>query len=439
METRYAKSGDVHIAYQVVGDGGPDLIYVHGFVSHLELLQEDPANAHQLRRLAQFARTVHFDRRGMGLSDRVSGTPTLEERMDDVRAVMDAVDSPEAVLLGVSEGGPLALLFAAAFPARTRALILRGSFARLAWAPDYTFGHEASVIESFASHCEEHWGTGEMGKFFEGSTGDEPARRTWWARFERNAASPGAIADLLRMAGDIDVRSVLSSIQAPTLILHNTDDLVAPIEHGRYLAAHIAGAQFVELSGGHSESDLVRVDVEYDAIEEFVTGVPRGPATTRSLGTVVFSDIVGSTREAARLSDATWIPLLERHNNVTRDEIARFGGHVISYTGDGFFALFDMPTPAIRCAQAMVRAVHALGLSIRVGIHTGECEKIGDDVGGMAVHIGSRVAALAGADEVLVSSTVRDLVVGSGIEFTGRGTHTLKGVPGEWSLFALNA
>jgi class 3 adenylate cyclase len=378
---------------------------------------------------------VVFDRRGMGLSDRVTETPTLEDRMDDVRAVMDAAGSEQAIIYGTSEGGPMALLFAATYPSRTRALILSGSFARLRSGPDYRLGHDAKLIEDFASYCESVWGTGEMTSIFEG---EDSMRRSYWARLERNSVSPGGIASVIRMAGDIDVRAVLPSIDVPTLVIHSVEDVVVPIELGRYLASNIRDAKLVEFPGGHNQDDLARVDAVSDAIQEFVTGSPRGAATTRFLGTVMFSDIVGSTSEATRLSDPTWLHLLERHNTTIRNEVDRFGGRVAQYTGDGFFLLFDTPTPALRCAATMLRAVEPLGLSLRVGIHTGECERYADDIGGIAVHIGARIGALAVTDEVLVSSTVKDLVIGSGFRFASRGTHTLKGVPGEWNLFALD-
>lgn len=437
--TQYAKSGRVHIAYQVLGDGPPDLVVVHGWVSHLELLWEQATAARSLRRLASFSRLILFDKRGTGLSDPVpvDQLPTLEQRMDDVRAVMDAAGSERAALMGTSEGGPLNLLFAATHPKRTEALILIASYARLSAASDYPWGTPAEVTDKLLDRIDSEWGTGVMLSVLAASHKNDPEMREWWARYQRQAASPGAAVALLRMAYDTDVRGVLAAIGTPTLILHRTQDPMMPVVHSRYMAQHIRSAKLVELPGQDHLFFVGDADAMLDEIREFLTGTRDPGEPERILATVLFADIVGSTERAAQLGDHRWHELLDGYYEVARRELTRFRGREIDTAGDGFFATFDGPARAVRCARAIATAVRTLGIEVRAGLHTGECEVREEKVGGIAVHIGARVAAMARPGEVLVSNTVKDLVAGSGLAFEERGTHTLKGVPGEWRLFAV--
>ena len=440
-ETKYAKSGTLHIAYQIVGDGPLDLVFVHGWISHIEHLWEEPSLARFLRRLASFSRLILLDKRGTGLSDPVplDELPTLEQRMDDVRAVMDAAGSQRAALFGTSEAGALNLLFAATHPQRIAALILLNSYARLAWSADYAFGIPADAAESLLRGIEEGWGKGVAFEALVASQSDNESMRRWWARYQRLAASPGAAVTLLRRAFDTDARAVLPAITVPTLILHRAGDPFTGAEHGRYLADHIPGARYVELSGVDHLFFAEDADPLAAEVQEFLTGVRDAGEADRVLATVLFVDIVGSTEHAVRLGDRRWHDLLDAYYRVVRPELARFRGREIDSSGDGVFATFDGPARAIRCACALRTAVHGLGLAVRVGVHTGECEVIGPKIGGLAVHIGARVTAAAEVDDVFVSSTVKDLVAGSGIRFEDRGTHALKGVPGEWRLFAVAA
>jgi class 3 adenylate cyclase len=436
-QTCYAKSGDVHIAYQVIGSGSPDLVLVPGFVSHLEMQWEDPRWAHFLTRLASFSRLIRFDKRGTGLSDRVGSIPTLEERMEDVRAVMDAVGSNRAALLGISEGGPMCALFAATYPERTSALIMYGAIARAAWAPDTPWGRTREELEARLKDVERTWGMGAAVPMYAPSlVNDEPYRK-WWATYERAAASPGAVIAVLRMNWEIDARHVLPAIRVPTLVLHRTGDRVVKVEQGRLIADRIPGAKYVELPGDDHVPSAGDSDTLLDEIEEFLTGVRHGAEPDRVLATVLFTDIVGATERAAELGDRRWRELIVRHHELVRQKLQRYHGREIDTAGDGFLAAFDGPARAIRCASAISNTVRPLGIQIRAGLHTGECEVIGDKLGGIAVHIGARVAALATPDEVLVSSTVKDLVAGSGLRFQDRGVHSLRGVPGEWRLFAV--
>ncbi|HTO10244.1 MAG TPA: adenylate/guanylate cyclase domain-containing protein [Candidatus Binatia bacterium] len=438
-ETRYARSGDLHIAYQTAGDGPQDLVFVHGWISHIEHVWEEPSVARFFSRLASFTRLILLDKRGTGMSDPVSldRLPTLEERMDDVRAVMDAAGSERATLFGTSEAGALNLLFAATHPDRTAALVLLNSYARLAWAEDYPWGIPAAAAAQLLAGIEAGWGRGVAFEALVASQADNPAQRAWWARYQRLAASPGAAVTLLRRAFDTDARAVLSAIRVPTLILHRAGDPFSGPEHGRYLAERIAGARYVELSGADHllfAEDADRIVAE---VREFLTGIRDAGERETVLATVLFADIVDSTARAAAVGDRRWRDLLDRYYATVRAELARFRGRELDTAGDGVFAAFDGPARAIRCAVAIARAVRPLGVAVRAGLHTGECEVIGDKVGGIAVHIGARVAAQAREDEVLVSSTVRDLVAGSGIEFEDRGVQALRGVPGEWRLFGV--
>ena len=435
-ETRYAKSGDVNIAYQVVGAGPRDLVLVPGWVSNIEVFWEEPGLSRFLRRLASFSRLILFDKRGTGLSDRVTDLPTLETRMDDVRAVMDAVGSERAALLGYSEGGPMCALFAATYPARTSALIMIGSYGRRTWAPEYPWGPTPEQLEDFFRMCEREWG-GPVGLEARGpSVARDERFRQWWARLLRMGASPGANLALLRMNAEVDVRHVLPAVRVPTLILHSVGDRALDVRASRYMAERIPGAKYVELPGDDHLPWLSDADAILDEVEEFLTGVRHGPEPDRVLATVMFTDIVGATERAVALGDRRWRDLLDAHHGLVRRELTRLRGHEVDTTGDGFLATFDGPARAIRCACAISDGARQLGLEIRAGLHTGECELIGNKVGGIAVHIGARVAASAAPGEVLVSSTVKDLVAGSGLRFSDRGVHTLKGVPGEWRLFA---
>jgi pimeloyl-ACP methyl ester carboxylesterase len=437
-ETRYARSEDLHIAYQVVGQGPSDLVLVPPFVSHVELYWEEPLVNRFLTRLASFSRLILFDKRGTGLSDRVppDRLPTLEQRMDDVRAVMDAAGSERAALFGPSEGGPMSALFAATYPGRTSALILYGTLASTIRDASYPWPMDPTERRTVIEAIPQHWGRGTSVDLLAPSlAGDERFRR-WWARLERLGASPGAAMALRRMNGQIDIRDTLPVIRVPTLVLHRTDDLDTSIEEGRYLAAHIPGARFVELPGA-DHLPWADQDAILDEVEEFLTGVRPVPEPDRVLATVLFTDIVGSTEHAAELGDRRWGDVLVSHHAIVRRQLDRFRGREVKTVGDGFLATFDGPARAVRCACAIRDGVRSVGVSIRAGLHTGECEFVGDDVRGIAVHIGARVAAKAQSDEVLVSSTVKDLVVGSGIEFEDRGVHRLRGVPGDWRLYTV--
>lgn len=437
-ETKYARSGDVHIAYQVVGQGPLDLVYVPGWVSHVELAWEEPMLARFLGRLASFSRLITFDKRGTGLSDRVSDDklPTLEERMDDLRAVMDAIGSGRAAVFGVSEGGNLCALFAATYPERTTALVMFGTFAKRIWSPDYPWAPTPEQRQQEYQFVEREWGKlMDLAHYVPSKIGDE-AFVSRLATYLRRAASPGAAVALLRMNTQVDIRGVLPTIRVPTLVIHRTGDRDVNVEEGRWLAEHIPGARFVELPGDDHFPFVGDQDAILDEIQEFLTGIRPAPEADRVLTTVVFTDIVGSTQWAARLGDRAWKELLERHHALVRKELARFRGREVDAAGDGFFATFDGPARAIRCACSIRDGVRQLGIEIRAGLHTGEIELTGDRIRGIAVHIGARVAAAAQPSEALVSSTVKDLVAGSGIRFADRGTHVLKGIPGEWHLFA---
>jgi pimeloyl-ACP methyl ester carboxylesterase len=438
-ETKYAKSGNVHIAYQVTGDGPVDLVFVHGWISHIEQLWEEPSLARFFSRLASFSRLILLDKRGTGLSDPVplDKLPTLEERMDDLRAVMDAAGSERAALLGTSEAGALNLLFSATHPDRTAALILLNSYARLTWADDYPHGIRSNDADQLLKAIENGWGKGVAFEALVASQADNEAMRTWWARYQRQAASPGTAVTLLRRAFDTDARGVLSSITIPTLILHKAGDPFTGPEHGRYLAQGIPTARYVELAGVDHLFFAEDSDRLVAEIQEFLTGVRDQSEPDRVLATVLFADIVGSTDLAAKMGDRRWQDIIQSYYGAVRAELARFRGTEISTAGDGVFASFDGPARAIRCGLAICEAVRRFGIEVRVGVHTGECELIAGKIGGIAVHIGARVAALARSGEVLVSTTVRDLVAGSGLQFEERGVHTLKGVPGAWPLYAV--
>ncbi|HET7308638.1 MAG TPA: adenylate/guanylate cyclase domain-containing protein [Actinomycetota bacterium] len=440
-QTGYARSGDVSIAYQVVGDGPFDLVYVPGFVSNIELMWEEPGLARFLERLASFSRLILFDKRGTGLSDPVptDRLPTLEERMDDVRAVMDAVGSGRAALLGHSEGGNMCVLFTATYPERTTALILVGCYAKRIRSDDYPWAPTVEDRARGIEQTEATWGSPEAFRELAPSKERDEAFQRWIGRYLRQSASPKAAAALMRMNTKIDVRDVLPTIGVPTLLLYRTHDADVHVDEGRYIGDRIPGARFVELPGEDHLMWTGDVDALLDEIEEFLTGVRRGPDPDRVLATVLFTDVVGSTETATRLGDRAWRTLLDRHHEVVRRELARWRGREVDTAGDGFLATFDGPARAIRCAVAASEGVRDLGLQIRAGLHTGEVEIAGEDVRGIAVHIGSRVAALAGPDEVLVSRTVADLVAGSGIVLAEHGEHELKGVSGTWLVYAVES
>jgi pimeloyl-ACP methyl ester carboxylesterase len=439
-ETKYADSDGVSIAYQVIGDGPIDLVCVPGFISHLEFSWELPAYARFLGRLASFSRLIMFDKRGTGLSDRVSDKelPTLEQRMDDVRAVMDAVGSRRAALFGVSEGGPMCALFAATYPERTAALAMYGAYAVGTRAPGYPWARTPSQWLATTTLLRNTWGGSMAVRYVAPSMARDKQFKHWFAANFRSSASPGAAASFMRMNAAVDIRNILPAISTPTLVLHRRDDPVCHVREGRFLADRIAGARFVELPGRDHYPMVGDSDAILDEVEEFVTGARSAHGADRVLATVLFTDIVDSTARAAQLGDRKWRDLLEAHNAVVRRELGRFRGREVNTEGDSFLATFDGPARAIRCASAIVDSVRQIGLDVRAGLHTGECELMGDDIGGIAVHIGARVKAQARPGEVLVSSTVKDLVAGSGIEFRSRGAHTLKGVPDEWCLFAVS-
>jgi class 3 adenylate cyclase/pimeloyl-ACP methyl ester carboxylesterase len=436
-EIRYAKSGGNYVAYQVIGEGPFDLVWVPGFVSHIDLLMEWPLSANFFRRLASFCRLILFDKRGTGLSDRTGPILTIEERMDDVRAVMDAAGSERAALFGFSEGGPMSIVFAATYPQRTSALILYGSYARLTWAPDTVWGRTEEQQAAHLNSFEETWGQGNSIDLYAPSLAGDQELRRLFARFERLSATPGAAQTLVRTIYAIDVRQVPPTIGVPTLVLHRTGDMVN-VEHGRYLAHHVKEAKYVEFPSpdhlpwvGDSNSIL-------GEIETFLTGQRRETEaeSDRVLATILFTDIVEATKRLVELGDRGWRDVLTQHHSLVRDQLARHRGREIDTAGDGFLAAFDGPARAVRCGRAIVDSVRKLGIHVRAGVHTGECEVIGEKLGGIAVHIGARIGALAAPDEVLVSRTVSDLVAGSGLRFEERGTHSLKGVPGSWQLLA---
>jgi class 3 adenylate cyclase/alpha-beta hydrolase superfamily lysophospholipase len=437
--TLYARSGELHIAYQVIGDGPIDLVYVPSWISQAEAYWEEPVVARYFGRLASFSRLIMFDRRGSGMSDPVPRAPTLEEQMDDVVAVMDAAGSERAAVFAILEGGAMATLFAATHPERATALALYAAQPRMSWAPDYEWAIRREDREAYVRDGGiETWGDGSRLISLSPSSAGNPRLLEWFARFERLAASPGWAGQLMLMNSEVDVRAVLPSIRVPTLVMHRAEDKFIDIRHARYLAEHIPGARYVELPGGDT---LFGDDAsELDELEEFLTGARHAPDRERILATVMFADIVDSTRRASELGDRRWRDLLESMEESVRRELTRFRGRAVKTMGDGFLATFDGPARGIRCATAIRDNARAqFGVEVRTGLHTGEIEVMGDDVGGIAVHIGARVGGIAQGGEVLVSGTVKDLVVGSGIAFEDRGEQELKGVPGAWRLWAVAA
>ena len=434
--TRYAKSGDLRIAYQVTGSGAVDVVSAPGTISHLDLMWE--VVAPMLEWWGSFCRLIRFDKRGTGLSDRPPNVATLEERVDDIRAVMDAAGSERAVLYGASEGANMACLFAAMHPERTRSLIIWGGQARWTRTADYPWGMTEAEYQKVVDGLRDEWPSIEyltgpgagLGKDL------DPKELDWWLRFARASATPSAIVALEQMNMLIDTRDILPHIRVPTLVMNRTGDPVANVHAARDLAAHIPGARFVEFSGSTHQIVGPELDRIKETIQEFVTGTHAPGAASRFLTTVLFTDIVKSTESLSRIGDRAWGGILDRFYGLVREELGRHMGREIGTQGDGFLATFEGPARAIRFATSLRDSVQALGIQIRCGIHTGECERMGDDIGGIAVHAAARVCAQAGAGEILVSSTVRDLTAGSGIAFAARGVHPLKGVPGEWQLFA---
>jgi pimeloyl-ACP methyl ester carboxylesterase/class 3 adenylate cyclase len=436
--TRYARSGDINIAYQVMGEGPLDLIVVTGWISNLDMNWQILGYEAWVERLTSFCRLIVFDKRGSGLSDRDVGDSTLEERMDDLRAVLDAVGSERAAVLGFSEGGSLAMLFAASYPERVRALVLFGTFPRSFEAPDFPEGRLLSErVNELIRIVDVEWGEGRTLERISPSLVKEPAAVEFMGRLERASLSPRAARTHLRWILEIDTRSVARSLHVPTLVMHRSEDRLIPISGGRWLGANIPGARFVELPGDDHAPWSGDVHLVGAELEEFLTGSRGGAELDRVLATVLFTDIVGSTDRAVGLGDRGWQELLRRHHALVREELRRHRGVEQDTAGDGFFASFDGPARAVRCAQRICEGVGRLGLEVRAGVHTGECERSAEKLGGIAVHIGARVMALAQPGEVLVSSTVRDLVSGSGLSFSERGAYTLKGIPGAWSLYAV--
>jgi pimeloyl-ACP methyl ester carboxylesterase len=437
-ETRYAASDEAQVAYQVVGEGPRDLVLAPGFVSNLDLAWEQPSYERFMQRLAAFTRVIVFDKRGSGLSDPVDKAATLEERMDDLRAVMDAVGCERADVFGWSEGAALAALFGASRPDRVASLVLYGAFAAGTPKEGYPWALAPEVWTVPQWDGKEIWGQGTSLMVLAPSRLNDDALVRWWGRFERQSMSPRMAREVLLLDAELDIRDVVPNIRVPTLIVHRTGD-VLPIEGARWMAEQIPDARFVELPGDDHWPWITDPDQIVDEVEEFLTGARTDREPDRALATVLFTDIVRSTEHAATLGDKRWRELLEHHDRVVRRELARHRGLAIKTTGDGVLATFDGPARGIKCAKAICDEVRLLGIDVRAGLHTGECELRDGDVGGIAVHIGARVASMAGPGEVLVSGTVKDLVVGSGLAFTDRGTHSLKGAPGEWRLYALAA
>jgi class 3 adenylate cyclase len=434
---RYAKSGDLNIAYVVEGDSPLDLVWIPPWISQVEYLWAEESLSRVMGRLTTFSRVITFDRRGSGLSDPLSGAPTLEEQIDDVIAVMDAAGSERAAIAGTLEGGPMAALFAATHPDRVSALVLYATFARATWAPGYEWAWTAEERQLHMDQAVERWGEGLVAGSVAPSLMENADFMEWAGRLERLAASPSTIKRIFDLIGEFDVRDILPSIRVPTLVLHRRGDSFINLEHSRFMAERIPDARLVELEGGDNMFSIGDTDGLLGEIEEFLTGERHQLESDRMLATVLFTDICGSTERAAQLGDRSWRYMLERHDALFRRALERHRGREVKHTGDGFLATFDGPARAIRCAADLTDSVGSIGIQVRAGLHTGELEVMDGDLSGLAVHIAARVMDRAGPSEVLVSSTVKDLVVGSGIEFEERGEHELRGVPGEWRLFSV--
>lgn len=440
-ETRYAlNKGGQYVAFQAFGEGEVDLVFIPDWCTNVEIMWEEPTLARFLQRLASFSRVICFDKRGTGVSDPVplGAIPTWEEWMDDVGTVLDAIGSKHAAVFGHGDGGGMALLFAASHPGRTSALILADTYARRRRAPDYPCGIPDSAAAATIEGVVRTYGTGEMTRLGGApSLANNAAFVTWRGRYERLAMSPGTFRPIYPTVYEMDFRPALPTIRVPTLVLHRAGNSYIRIDNGRYLAEHITGAKFVEIPGNDHFFHAGNTEALLGPVQEFLTGTREVPDEERVLATVLFTDVVGATALAERLGDRAWADLIARHHSLVRQELARFRGREVDTAGDGFFATFDGPARGVRCALAIRDAVRTLGIEVRAGLHTGECELVGPKVGGIAVHIGARVMGLAGAGQVLVSRTVRDLVTGSGLRFEDHGNHQLKGVEGEWALFRI--
>lgn len=436
--TRYARSGDYNIAFQVHGEGPIDLFYVLGAISHLEALWDEPGVARLLDRLASFARVIVMDRRGIGMSDPIDHEVALEDEVEDIAAVLDAAGSERAALYGYTAGGPYVVQFAAKYPERVRALVLYATFAKTTRADDMPWADTEEQRQARIGHLIEHWGEGFNMERLAPSARSDAGLKAWYGRLERMSASPGQMRKIVEHLGRVDVRHLLNHLRVPTLVIHRTGDQIIDVRHSRYIAERIPGAKYVELPGDDSLPFVGDTEAYVGEIEEFLTGGRAHHQPDRQLLTVLFTDIADGTNRAAQLGDRRWRDLLAAHDAEVRRQLARFGGKEVKTIGDGFLAVFDgPPSPAVRCAQAIVGRTGELGVGVRAGLHTGECEVIGDDVGGMAVHIAARVSALAEPGEVIASGTTFGTVVGSGMNWQSLGSRALKGVPGEWPLFRL--
>ena len=435
---RFAENGGVRLAYRTFGDAPEDLLFVPTWLSNLDLIDTYDPIVNSLESMASFVRVIVLDRRGTGLSDRLSGVATLEEGMDDLLAVLDAAETKKVTLFGLNESGPLCALFAATHPERVRSLVLYGSFATTIWQPDYPWGQKPEERDLQIAALMQMWGDEGTGGLINQGAEPDPDFERWATRWQRNSVTRDALPGIFEILAQTDVRHVLPTIRVPTLVMHRRDDAVVPVDNGRYLAEHIPGARLVELSGTDHIPFLGDWEAILDEIEEFVTGVRRARGGQRVLATILFTDIVESTKKAGELGDEKWRRVLDEYDGIVRQHLDRFQGRLIKRTGDGHFATFDGPARALRCACAIRTSVQRLGLEIRSGLHTGEVEVRGDDLGGIAVHIGARVSALARAGEVLVSSAVPPLVAGSGIDFRERGAHELRGIDGRWTLYEVS-
>lgn len=436
--TRYARSGDTNIAYQVHGDGPVDLLFVTGLPSHLEVMQEEPGIQRLFERLASFSRLILMDRRGIGMSDPISEFVSLADEVEDVNAVLDAAGSTAAALFGYTAGVPYVVQFAAKYPERTRALVLHAGFARATRSDDLPWADTPEERRARIDRLFEHWGEGTNANLLAPSAAGDERLRAWFAKLERLSAAPGQMRTIARSLAEVDVRDALPTIRVPTLIIHREHDRLIDVRHSRYMAERIPGARYVELPGEDSLASVGDTDAILDEVEEFVSGGRRRREPDRALLTVLFTDIVDGTAMAAQLGDRRWRDLLYAHDSEVRRQLERFGGKEVKTIGDGFLAVFDgPPNRAVRAARAILEVTAPLGIDVRAGLHTGECEVIGNDIGGMAVHIAARVSALAGPREVLASGTTFGTVVGSGLPFTELGMHELKGVPGRWPIFRL--
>lgn len=437
-ETRYARRGDDYIAYQTVGSGPPDILFMSAWFSHVDGRWEEPRFAAMLNRIATMGRLIVFDKRGSGASDPLAAAePTWEDWADDISAVLDATDSERATVIGVGDSGPLAMLFAASHPQRVTSLVLINTGARLVRGPDYPWGLTDDEVEHFLRRTRETWGTGGIADVFSPSASSDERYRQWWARYQRMGSSPGRSTMMARLVFAVDVRNILSTIHVPTLVIHRKDFRFFPVELGRYLGEHIANAKYVELPGADGFIYLGDTDAVLSEVEEFVTGSRRSPEADRILATILLTDMVGSTDRAARLGDQRWRAVLDTHDDIVRGQLKQFRGRLHRATGDGVLATFDGPARGIRCAQSLRDALREAGIDIRSGLHAGEIELRGEEIGGIAVHIAARIGAQAESGEILCSSTVKELVTGSDLAFVDRGRHQLKGVPQEWQIYAV--